>query len=99
MSSEAGLVNPSRSFMNSDFGGEHVKMQKNGFIQTTATDIETKEEHEGMAWARIALSRHLMKTIPEDCDYFRDCSTQDAKLKKISDGVEIGLCTCLWLNS
>jgi hypothetical protein len=51
-----------------------------------------------MPWGRIVLSHQLMGAAPVSYDYYQDCKDHNARLKKLSDKVEISLYTCVWLT-
>ncbi len=47
----------------------------------------------------LMLLQLMLKSSPEASDYLKECSEKDDELQEISENVEVGLCTCTWLNS
>ncbi len=46
----------------------------------------------------MILYQGMIHSCPAAQEYMRDCQERYAELEKISQDVEIGLCTCTWLN-
>jgi len=44
-------------------------------------------------------SRHLLGTSPAARPYLQDCAARYAELMEVSTLVEIGIGTCIWINS
>jgi hypothetical protein len=51
-----------------------------------------------MPWEHIVLSHRLMATAPASYDYFQDCIDHSARLRELSDKIDISLYTCFWLT-
>jgi len=65
---------------------------------STRTDIEgIIARIRNMLCGDLILSHHLIGSSPAAKPYLEDCATGYAELEEISNLVEMGLCTSVWL--
>lgn len=76
-----------------------AKDEANQRSMSTRTDIAgTIIRIRNMLCGDLILAQHLIGSSPAARPYLQDCAAGYAELEEISNQVEMGLCTSIWLR-